>query len=122
MIFTAGSCDVGDNGTAYETLVSNHKFERIPAPNVIIIILCLFNSMLMIYAFIIYRLYVHDLRRPDCVYIIVCKILTVYLPSSRHTALTWVLVVPNRGPNSISSKLAIERTIFILITIDTNKP
>ena len=59
MIFIAGSCVVGDNGTAYETLVSNNKFERttaISAANVIVDIFCL-CSVLIIYVSTIYRHY-----------------------------------------------------------------
>ena len=58
MIFTAGSWVVGDNGTAYETLVQ--KFERTPAisaANVIVNIFCLFICELIIYVAIIYRMY-----------------------------------------------------------------
>jgi hypothetical protein len=60
VIFIAGNWDVVDNGTAYETLVSNKKFERttaISAANVIASIFCLLSCTLMIYVSIIYRMY-----------------------------------------------------------------
>ena len=69
MIFTVGRSVVGDNGTAYETLVSNQEFERntaISAVNEIVnIIFVLFICILMIYVSIVYRMYIYcGLCRP----------------------------------------------------------
>ena len=61
MIFTTGSCVVGDNDTAFEILVNNPEFERtiaVSAASVIvnIIIFVLFICILIIYLSIIYRI------------------------------------------------------------------
>lgn len=61
MIFTAGRCVVGANGTAYETL--EDQLERntaISAVNVTVnIIFVLFICILMIYLSIEYRMYIY---------------------------------------------------------------